>query len=277
MRYLIPVYFLFIILALSCQSKVKEATASGGTKDSLGIKAKENVDDEGYTIDEEYYKVDPADSAYHAFRIEIATPPYGLGKIEELIKKIEFVTDDNYEEIAAMNDSAYTPLTFREKFTYHMIHPESYSQICDYIPPPKKASEKVFAYLPELFSEYNWSERQRKFVKDNRDSVMFLIKESALRSKRIKLNYKQAIVEANATEMIPFLIEIYNTDSKDGDILTVLLRLMREGKYKPFVLSPLHKKLYNNEENFDSYIDLTDETRDLIIKWANDFYNESQN
>ncbi len=76
-------------------------------------------------------------------------------------------------------------LSFREKFTYHMIHAESYSQNCDAMPPIQNEQKKIFAYLPDAFDEYDWSDRQTAFLQKNRDSIIALITESMTRSKRI--------------------------------------------------------------------------------------------
>jgi hypothetical protein len=276
MRYLILISFFLVISLLSCESKAKEATA-GVTKDSIGMKAKENEEYDGAISDfppDNYYSSDPDDQAYLEFRTKNTHPPYSLDKVEALIEKIKFNEED---ETKPLMDSIYALLTFREKFTYHMIHAESYSQICDVMPLPKKSREKLFGYLHEVYGEYNWSERQIEFFKNNKDSVLSLIKESVSRSRRIGLNYKQAIIELEATEMIPFLIETYSADKEDKDILTVLMTLMKNQKYKPFLSSNLYEKLYGDEFSWGSFTDFNQDTGELIIKWATDFYNESHN
>lgn len=212
------------------------------------------------------------DSVYHEYRIKETTPPYGLDKVQGLIQKIQYNEEDESE---ALSDSIYSLLTFREKFTYHMIHPESFSQICDAIPMPENEYQRIFGFLPETYNDYAWSQRQTAFLNANRDSVMALIKESVLRSKRMGINYKQAVAEINGKEMIPFLIETYKASKKDRDILTLLMLLMRWNKYKPFVSSASYKKLYSDEYNYGSYIEYNTANEELIIKRATDFYNES--
>lgn len=274
MRCLILISFLLVVSFLSCKSKAKKTTA-GITKDSLGTKAKDNEEYDGAISDfppDNYYSSDPDDQAYLEFRTKNTNPPYNLDKIEALIEKIKFNEED---ETKALSDNIYASFTFREKFTYHMIHAESYSQICDAMPLPKKSKEKLFGYLYEAFGEYNWSQRQKIFFNENKDSVLFLIKESVLRSKRIGLNYKQAIIELESTEIVPFLIETYNIDKDDKDILTLLMILMKKRKYKPFLFSYLYRKLYEDEYSYESFTDFNQDAEDLIIKLATDFYNES--
>jgi hypothetical protein len=115
---------------------------------------------------------------------------------------------------------------------------------------PLTEEKKIFGFLPDFFREANWSERQEKFLKDNRDSVMVLIKESTIRSKRMGVNYKRTIHQINGVEMIPFLVKFYNEKKKDGDILTLMLLLMKENNYGPFVSSATYKKLYSEEHSY---------------------------
>jgi hypothetical protein len=102
---------------------------------------------------------------------------------------------------------------------------------------------------------------------------MALIKESTDRSKRMGANYKTAIVEINGREMIPYIIEVYNRDRKDRDLLTLLMLLMKNNEYKPFMDSQSFRKLYGDNANYYSYLDYNKANEDLIIKRAIDYYN----
>lgn len=207
--------------------------------------------------------------AYHLYRTKSSVPPYGLEKVKALVAKIKSSEDEHLK----LNNKDYLALSLREKFTYHMIHAESYSQNCDVMPPIQEEQQKIFGYLPDAFDEYSWSERQGDFMNSNRDSVMALVKESANRSKRIGVNYKMAIVEINAREMIPFLVKFYNADKKDHDLLTVLMLLMRKNEYKPFMASASYSKLYSDEASYQAYLDFNKANEELILKRAMDFYN----
>lgn len=221
---------------------------------------------------EEYKEASKESQAYHKYRIFNAQPPYGLKKIKMLTEKLPL--DEEYQT-EKLSDKAYQQLTFREKFTYHMIHGEVFSQICDVMPPIQDEQKKIMGYLPETFDEYHWSDRQLKFMVANRDSVLALIRVGVAADKRIGLNYKQAIVELNATEMIPFLIKTYNVQKKDHDILTVLMLLMEKNKYPVFYASISHTKLYSKERDYyhESFLVYNKANEDLIIKRATDFYN----
>lgn len=213
---------------------------------------------------------------YHDYRLRETVPPYGLAKIKSLISKIKTNNDESDgEQLVALSPSIYQGLSLREKFTYAMIHPEVYSQNCDMMPTIQDEDKKIFAHLPEAFSEesISLSERQINFLKQNRDSVMVIIQESVKRSKKMGLNYKNAIVEINGKEMIPFLIETYNIEKKDHDILTILLLLMKQNQYKPFLESTGYKKLYGDDSNYSTWLWYSPGNEELIIKRATDFYN----
>ena len=76
--------------------------------------------------------------------------------------------------------------------------------------------------------------------------------------------------------MIPLLINIYNVTKKDLDILTLLMNLMKDNKYEPFLKSPSYKKLYSNGSIHTSFLNYNKGNEDLVIKRATDFYNTTK-
>jgi hypothetical protein len=221
---------------------------------------------------DEWKEASKESQQYHEYRLKLTTPPYGLAYVKDLIKKIAYDEESN----GVLKGKTYESLSIREKFTYHMIHAESYSQNCGAMPPIQDEQKKIFANLPDAFNERSWSDRQSTFLKAHRDSVIGLMKESIDRTKRVGLNYKQAIIEVNALEMIPLLIITYNMTKKDHDILTIFLLLMKENEYGPFISSGSYKKLYGNESNYATYLNYNQANADLIIKRATDFYNANK-
>ena len=208
--------------------------------------------------------------AYHEYRLESSEPPYGLKKIKSLIDDIKSDEEGN----SKLPAKVYQSLSFCEKFTYHMIHPESFSQICDAFPTIQNEHKKIFGELPDYYDEEEWSDRQIAFFKANRDSVRQLMKECISKNNRIGVNFKTAIVEINATEMIPFLITSYKKAvKKDHDILTILLLLMENNKYPPFLASISHKKLYGEIGKYGAFLVYNQANEDLIFQRATDFYN----
>lgn len=219
----------------------------------------------------------PESRAYHQYRLYSTTPPYGIEKVRRLIKDRTIRREQpDYEDagIDSLPEKLYQSLPLREKFTYNMIYGEAFAQTCDVNLPVQNEEKKIFANLPELFSEQGWSDRQDSFFKDNKDSVLALITESVGRTKRFGLNYKHAIVDMNATSMIPFLISTYNLQKKDHDILTVLILLMKNNKYPPFMGSVSYSKLYAGKDTYYNRALVFNEANEaLIIQRATDFYN----
>ena len=188
-----------------------------------------------------------------------AEPPYGLEKIRALM---------NATKKASLSDEAYKSLSLREKFTYNMIYYESFYQNCSiYFAAPKG---KIPAQLPHLSEVSAWSDRQKKFFTDNKDSVIRLIRIDNQLDHELRLNDKIVILLIDATEMIPFLQDCYHK-KQDLEILTVLMQLMNDRQYAPFIESDLHKKLYTgySQTNTIDY-SKTDET--FILTQATNFY-----
>ncbi|MFX1707359.1 hypothetical protein PV783_25545 [Chitinophaga sp. CC14] len=209
--------------------------------------------------------------AYHEYRLKISRPPDGLGKVLALIAK---TGDDEDENTSLPPKKEYMALSMREKLTYHLLHGESYSQNCDAMPPVPDEHKKIFAQLPDAFGEYSWSQRQQNFMKANRDSVIALMSASIQRSNRVGVNYKKAIIDINGREMIPLLISTYNRDHKDHDILTLLMILMKNNEYAPFLSSASYKKLYADEEtSYQAFLNFNTANEALIIERATAFYN----
>lgn len=216
----------------------------------------------------EWKEASKESQAYHEYRLKNTTPPYGLSKVKGLVAKITSGED----EAMSLNSKTYLALPLREKFTYTMIHAESYSQNCDVMPPIQEEHLKIFGHLPDAYDEYSWSDRQTDFLNANRDSVLAFIKESVSRSKRMGVNYKSTIVAVNGKELIPFLISTYKLDHKDHDLLTVLMLLMEKNDYKPFVTSASYTKLYGPDSNYQAFLQFNKANEELILKRALDFY-----
>ncbi len=61
-------------------------------------------------------------------------------------------------------------------------------------------------------------------------------------------------------------------DHKDLDILTVLINLMYDAKYPPFVSSPSYAKLYGPGSIY-GFLQYNKANEELIIKRAMDLFN----
>lgn len=203
----------------------------------------------------------PLLSSVRIARDSFSIPPYGLEKIERIIA-------------AGSPKGTYSGLSLREKYTYNMLYGETYSQLCSIPTMYGYADKQIFGFLPMLFFERSWSDRQLAFFKDNRDSVIALMVKDIHATKLVGSNYKHVIVNINALSMIPLLISAYRFQ-EDHDILTVLALLMKSNNYKPFMRSFDYKKLYAGTEGYyDASLIYNTSNEAFIIQRATDFYNE---
>lgn len=216
------------------------------------------------------------DPAAIEMRSKMTIPPYGLTKVKALIAKI-IPQEDNETTDASINAitaTDFSRLSLREKFTYTMIHAELYAQNCAIPEYQTQVEKKIFGTLLDGFNETSWSQRQTGFLNENRDSVMKLIQESVIRSKRMGVNYKHALAEINAWEMIPFIIDYAKKTPKDKDALTLLMLLMKRGEYQEFTTSTSFTKLYGENSNYYAYLNYNKENEALIFKRALNYYKD---
>ncbi len=222
---------------------------------------------------------------YHEYRMMNSVPGYNLPKIKKMISKLSRTpvnekSGNTMEYYEALPDKDFDKLTEKEKFTYIMIHPERISQSQTGIQETVIVSDedkKIFGYLPAVTDGTSWSDRQKDFLKKNSKTVLASIKESALKDSHIGLNYKRTLLEINSIEAIPFLIDFYtNKDKKDKDILTLLLNLVKNTRYHPFVRSNIYRDLYaGKSEDETSYIEYSPINEEYIIKTASNLYAQS--
>jgi hypothetical protein len=207
-------------------------------------------------------------------RYSMSTPTFELAKIKALLAKTE--TKGEFYFSRKLTAEEYMGLSLREKFTYNMINAESYSQSCSIVVPAPDEHKKIFAYTADPFGELYWSGRQYNFLRGNRDSVMALINISVKESKRMGANYKDAVIRVEGWEMIPFLTDLYNVDKKDHDLLTLMMLLMKMHKYEPFMRTALFNKVYVENHNRRSFIELNEENQNLIMEHAANFYKSKK-
>src|SRR3984957_17838607 len=175
----------------------------------------------------------------------------------------------------ALDPSKYAALTLREKITYDLTHPESYSQMCAGLPSNDSGAWRIAGHLPSLaFGLRTWSKRQRDFFTDNRDSVLLLVKE-AIGHEGAGVDLLIVIVDLNARELTPLLIDTYNRYRSNHYILTALMILMSNNKYPEFIRSPQYAQLYDPPSRFTSsdYLPYTTKNIDFILQQATSFYH----
>ena len=216
--------------------------------------------------------VGPASKRYHAYRFETTEPPFGLSKVKALIKGIKPVKGDEDSMGDVRATAAWGRMTTEERFTYCMLHGEDPSQNCSAMPWIVDEEHKVFAYPAGFFGDEVWSDRQMAFLRGHRSDVVRLLRETIRARGRVGSNLKDTITYLNTNELIPDLIWAYQRDRKDQDILSVLMLLMREGKYAPFLASSTYKKLYGEGASEGSYLAATEANQKLMFERATAFY-----
>ena len=221
-------------------------------------------------------------SSLYNHRTENSKPSYSLVKIEKLIAKsrmknnLDEVEETPNEEIY-LSEKDFNKLSVKEKFTYTMVYPEIKSSnfILDSL--NFNLENKIFGMLPLTANYPKWSLRQQKFLKENRKIVQELIQETSVKNQKMGLNFKKALIEINAIESIPFIIDFYkSTDKNDKDLLTVLMLLVKKSNYYPFVRSNIYRKLYNDTISYQkSNIEYSEANEEYILKTAKNFYLQS--
>lgn len=214
--------------------------------------------------------VTAASRAYHEYRLQMTEPAYGLRKVKAMIAKIKPTGEAGDDR--EMPVKQFNRLSVPEKFTYCMMHAEDFSQNCDPMPVLVDEQKKIFGYLPDAFNQTTWSQKQQDFLHHNRSKVISLLRSTIHAKHRVGGNLKQAIVELKAYELIPDMVQVYNRDHKDQDIITVLMLLMSDGNYAPFLKSATYKKLYGDNSNYQGFVMANRENEKLEIDRAMGYY-----
>jgi hypothetical protein len=217
------------------------------------------------------------ESTLSSTKADINIPPFGLSKVMAAIRSMHAIDDSNSDGFAiALSDTAYNALSFDEKFTYNLIHGETYEQMCDPLPERPDEKDRIYGQTVDYFGEYAWSERQRSFFKDNRDSVEQLMKIVITQQGRVGMNLLDVIIETNATDMIPYLIDVYRRDNSNHYILTALMLLMKKNQYPEFMQSISYTKLYKRDiDTYSAYLVYNKANEDLIIQRAINYYKSA--
>lgn len=220
-----------------------------------------------------------AQTSHHSFSYskkdhrQPSVPQYGFEKIKRLIAATKKTTKDNFfnRPISAL---AFDSLTLREKFTYSMIHPESYLQNCSYYDNLNEQG-KIYRRLTPGYNENTLSKRQRGFLQQNRDSVLVWVKEFFIKNKTIGINLKQAITEVNGWEAIPLLTSNYKANKSDGHVLTTLIMLMKNGGFEKFLKSPIHEELYaKGKRIYFATIDHNKDNERFLLKTSGEYFEK---
>lgn len=208
------------------------------------------------------------------FKKQLAEPSYGLAKIKVLIDVEQRKFKRPYQPVP-LPSAIYDSLSPQEKFTYAMIHPESYRQNCSIYPANALSGKgRLFGRLAGGFDENSISIRQRTFLHENKTLVMQLIREQVDQGNAMGTNYKEAIVEIDGWELIPFLVRYYAAAKNDRELLTSLMLLMKHGAFDPFTTASCYEQLYGKNSNYRSSIDYSAVNEQFLLKTAMAYYQK---
>lgn len=210
---------------------------------------------------------------YHEARMAMTIPSYSLASVRARVRKLKADPDGS----SRLNDKTFRELSFEEKFTYVMVHGEDFSQNCDESPGILQEERKIFGFTPSPFNDAAmWSDRQSAFLKENRPQVIRLMHDTIRAKGRVGSNFKHAIVDLKAVELIPDLADVYKRTRTDHDILTVMMILMKDGKYRPFLTTPIYGKLFGDNAGYAASISASPANQRLILDLAQRFYRSTR-
>lgn len=170
--------------------------------------------------------------------------------------------------------SAYDNLNTKAKLTYNLINYEQYFQNCGSgMLKSYETKGRLTARLAGPLEFFQWSGRQYDYFREHRDSIVAYMQEIYQDQGFIGQNLKEAIVEADAWEMIPSLAKEYEK-RKDLRLLTTLSLLMKKGEFKPFEKSYIYQELYGEGKRWTASmeIDTFSQVPENIIEFAKAYY-----
>ena len=144
--------------------------------------------------------------------------------------------------------------------------------------PPSPTEDQLYGFLDINNDGLMMSDRQLMCLKTIRNYVMNSIKVDAELKGYLPLNYKSVIIDLNAVEMIPWLVDFFKrkTKEKDGDILTIFFNLMVVNKYPPFMKSISYQWLFVRSDRRPNSIIFNSANAKLTIERAMGLYSLKQ-
>jgi hypothetical protein len=198
---------------------------------------------------------------------------YTSKKVDSLLVNSDSIFPTTYGEIP---DEIIFSLPFKDQFVFAVNHPESYYQSCSFIliSSITKANKEIHSNFPSAMEGTVISERQLNLLIEKRDSSIIYINECFLTQNYIGNPIKKMILNLNGVECIPNIIRLVQTpDCFDTYNLTLLMKLMLNNKYEPFLQSELYKAFYSEDKMWNTNFGLTKKNANLIIELSTGFYN----
>ncbi len=150
-----------------------------------------------------------------------------------------------------LSDKEYALLSEKDRFLHLLYFPENYRQICSLFPLREDVQSKVHERLENHFGETALSARQTRYLENNREEVIGYIRQCLKQHPRINNRMLEIIRVQNLVPCIPELIDCLNRGNyRNTYYLTVLMHLMADNKYAPFLESTAYKSLFNEDHGY---------------------------
>lgn len=174
--------------------------------------------------------------------------------------------EDGMPLLETLPDQQFQQLTTKEHIYYHLAYPEEWSQNCAemyFMPGNVKA---IARYLPFADDGYYLSERQTKYMENNRDSVSYWVKSFLKDRKALTTEMLNLIADLKLKSAIPDMARIYRSQAtKDDLILTTLIQMMVQAEYPGWTQSKLAKEGWDKEMDV---LELNQVNADMVLMYA---------
>ena len=190
------------------------------------------------------------------------------------------------DSIAAAHAAAVQPAAAKTATNPKMVTESATKAAAETSPPalpnppsqPSPTENQLYGFLNINNDGLMMSDRQLMCLKTIRKYVMNSIKVDAELKGYLPLNYKSVIIDLNAVEMIPWLVDFFKrkTKEKDGDILTIFFNLMVVNKYPPFMKSISYQWLFVPSDRRPNSIIFNSANAKLTIERAMGLYSLKQ-
>ncbi|HCS22071.1 MAG TPA: hypothetical protein DIW47_16205 [Bacteroidetes bacterium] len=173
-----------------------------------------------------------------------------------------------------ISDSLFALLTHEEHLIHALDYPEQYRQICSLYSIDPLAQKKIHAYFRNDWGERSMSERQRAALKENRTEVIDLIKGCLKSDDPINNRMKDLIVELNATECIPEMVDrVKRNKQTDTYYFTCMLLLIKNNN--PELLEGTEFERFYTGSNRIYDLRKTTERMEKILTLVQTFYQST--
>jgi hypothetical protein len=168
-------------------------------------------------------------------------------------------------------DDQFRQLTTKEHLYYHLAYPEEWSQNCAEMYFAAGNVKAIARYLPFADDGLYVSDRQARYVENNRDSVTYWLKAFLKDRKALTTHMLNLITDFKLKVAIPDMVRIYRSQAtKDDLILTALIQMMEQAQYPGWTQSKLAKEGWDDDMDV---LELSQVNADMVLMYAEKYAN----